>query len=408
MTRRSQAAALIIALFGATALTAAANAARAATPLTQVQTVAGGGGVQTASATGAFGVIPGGGLVFPTTYQFDGWNPASGVFGLGINGVLVGATLDYQSTFSVATTTSVSPFQGQTAPPFASVPFTNSVGLTLTPGGVNATASNNFTLGCTGASASQGCSASGSQSQAFDVHQTFTDLSTLQAFASAGVQGVTVTPSVTAASNIFGFDGDTPNFSMTDTATLTPSALSLTYDYLKHGLPSFVSPDTIPPGLLSLISQVPGLASLLNTETLDFSTVTQGSAATLGGTIFNLGDANTDGLQLDGFHVLGTPGPFTLDVPAFSDLETTGSQGFTVGFDTSQLGVFSQQFEIDLSDAGTGLGRDSYAMILTVTGDVVAGAPVTGVPEPAAWALMILGFGAVGASLRARRGVAAV
>ncbi|MBS0363765.1 MAG: PEP-CTERM sorting domain-containing protein [Proteobacteria bacterium] len=403
MARRVQA------TIAAVAILAAAGAARAATPLTVVQSVANGGVVQSASATGSFGFsLPGGGFVPPTTYLFNGWNAGAGVFGPGINGVLTGVTFDYQSTFSVATSASVNPMGGQAAAPFAALPFTNSVGVTLSPGGVNATAANNFTLGCTGASASQGCSTSGSQSQAFDVHQTFTDATTLQAFASAGLQGVTVTPTVTAASNIFGLDPNTntANFAMSDTATLTPSALSLTYDYLKHATPSFVSADSFPPGLLGLIGQVPALAALLDTETLDFATVTQGASVSLAGTLYNLGDDNTDGLQLDGFHVLGAPGPFTLDAPAFSDLETTGSQGFTVGFDTSHLGAFSQQFEIDLSDAGTGLGRNSYAMVLTVTGNVVAGPPVAGVPEPGAWTLMILGLGGLGATLRRRRGLA--
>jgi hypothetical protein len=36
------------------------------------------------------------------------------------------------------------------------------------------------------------------------------------------------------------------------------------------------------------------------------------------------------------------------------------------------------------------------------------GAPVGGVPEPASWALMILGFGSAGAMLRGRRRPAAL
>lgn len=38
---------------------------------------------------------------------------------------------------------------------------------------------------------------------------------------------------------------------------------------------------------------------------------------------------------------------------------------------------------------------------LTITGDTVL--PTTGVPEPASWALMIIGFGALGAAMRRRR-----
>ena len=42
-----------------------------------------------------------------------------------------------------------------------------------------------------------------------------------------------------------------------------------------------------------------------------------------------------------------------------------------------------------------------------LVGDVGVGPIGGGVPEPAAWSLMILGFGAIGASVRRRRRMAA-
>lgn len=53
-------------------------------------------------------------------------------------------------------------------------------------------------------------------------------------------------------------------------------------------------------------------------------------------------------------------------------------------------------------------GISSYRAFFSDTGTrsinfTLAGAEVTAVPEPASWALMIVGFGAVGATLRRRR-----
>lgn len=50
---------------------------------------------------------------------------------------------------------------------------------------------------------------------------------------------------------------------------------------------------------------------------------------------------------------------------------------------------------------------DFSPFTLHVSPDAVGGGGNGGIPEPASWALMILGFGAVGASLRSRRPVAA-
>ena len=49
----------------------------------------------------------------------------------------------------------------------------------------------------------------------------------------------------------------------------------------------------------------------------------------------------------------------------------------------------------------------AFSWAMTCANDVIQG-QVTGVPEPTAWALMILGFGGVGAAVRRRRGVLAV
>jgi len=63
--------------------------------------------------------------------------------------------------------------------------------------------------------------------------------------------------------------------------------------------------------------------------------------------------------------------------------------------------VYTHSYGPGLSGGAIGLGffGDSHA-------DNFGGAAVAGVPEPAAWALMLLGFGGLGAALRSRRRLA--
>ncbi|WP_296597610.1 PEPxxWA-CTERM sorting domain-containing protein [Phenylobacterium sp.] len=81
----------------------------------------------------------------------------------------------------------------------------------------------------------------------------------------------------------------------------------------------------------------------------------------------------------------------------------TGSQRGTTQFDLSQFAGQTLdlrfQFQADYSAFSRGLLLDNVA----ITG---TRAPGTTVPEPAAWALMILGFGAAGSALRRRRALA--
>ena len=65
------------------------------------------------------------------------------------------------------------------------------------------------------------------------------------------------------------------------------------------------------------------------------------------------------------------------------------------------LAAGSHRFAFDISRTATGFGRGVAFVIEDIeTGFVPTGAAV---PEPSTWALQILGFGAVGAGLRARR-----
>jgi hypothetical protein len=90
----------------------------------------------------------------------------------------------------------------------------------------------------------------------------------------------------------------------------------------------------------------------------------------------------------------------------FSLVQLTGPNGFSADYDKISEGVFEfrtygpniiQAGTYTLSVKGTSTGTASY------TGDFT----LAGVPEPATWGLMILGFGAVGGAMRRRQAVKA-
>ena len=84
------------------------------------------------------------------------------------------------------------------------------------------------------------------------------------------------------------------------------------------------------------------------------------------------------------------------------DFPSIGRSGFTANLlaGTSYLAVVTG---FDNNDVG------AYTLTISGAGDITqpGGGPVGGVPEPSAWALMILGFGATGALLRRRQGALA-
>jgi hypothetical protein len=148
---------------------------------------------------------------------------------------------------------------------------------------------------------------------------------------------------------------------------------------------------------------------------------------------FKLGTLNqgfpNDPVTVDLYSGTGTGGtllasdtltlPASLDYTAFTNFDFSGTT-LTVG------GIYSAVVSIDGSSPHTGIGlslTDTYSggtafsqnlgdagcnpgacdLAFQVVGTSAAGA----VPEPATWAMMILGFGAAGAALRQRRRTAA-
>ena len=126
-----------------------------------------------------------------------------------------------------------------------------------------------------------------------------------------------------------------------------------------------------------------------------------------------------------GFSVSGTPGAFTATFSfnnPFSPAAATGSASFD--FDPDVLtftgGTFGPGSSFAIASPGTGsaitvslANLPAGAQTLTLTGNFAAGgngfADIGGslnlvgvVPEPATWALFILGFGAIGYTMRRR------
>jgi hypothetical protein len=92
-------------------------------------------------------------------------------------------------------------------------------------------------------------------------------------------------------------------------------------------------------------------------------------------------------------------GPLVLRIQATNALTVSSLSGNTVtSLPGGPFNVFAATDLINTTNANTGPVGATLSTITTVTG---------GIPEPASWALMIMGFGGIGASLRARRRVAA-
>ena len=92
----------------------------------------------------------------------------------------------------------------------------------------------------------------------------------------------------------------------------------------------------------------------------------------------------------------------------------TGSEGFVIPLQTVTLDVtaayntladggFYLDFGRHIPQYFTGAGYFVMDNASLTVGDAVAPPPTSGAPEPAAWAMMILGFGGAGAALRQRR-----
>jgi hypothetical protein len=112
---------------------------------------------------------------------------------------------------------------------------------------------------------------------------------------------------------------------------------------------------------------------------------------------------------------VSTPGLYTISIPQADDAESVYIGGVLVAeadFNDANLNVASSNTvslsgpaSFELFNYNTTNGA---ATSLSITGPGTVGFSPTVVPEPAAWGLMLVGFGALGARMRARRGVPAL
>lgn len=82
-----------------------------------------------------------------------------------------------------------------------------------------------------------------------------------------------------------------------------------------------------------------------------------------------------------------------------------GNGGFSYDADFSQYFVGTQLYTGSESSPTFKLGSFNLTAFTnpSVTGTLTISNPTSGVPEPATWAMMLLGFGAVGGAMRRRR-----
>lgn len=160
----------------------------------------------------------------------------------------------------------------------------------------------------------------------------------------------------------------------------TGGTYSVTYDYLNFAKPSFSG------------------SSVVTNLSLDFGTVVAGTGpVTRTFTLFNIGNINSAGLSLTGIsRDLNTP-EFSSTVTNVTNLAGGNSVTFSVTFNPTQLGYKIEKFRLALRDyAPESVGGRYYELEINASGTSAA-------PEPQTWAMMIVGFGMVGAAARRRR-----
>ena len=133
-------------------------------------------------------------------------------------------------------------------------------------------------------------------------------------------------------------------------------------------------------------------------------------------------DDTTQYLSVKGgqFFTLSTPSIREISfyigsLDAYNTISFTGAGGFSQSFTGTQLTAATAAFDMANGNqtAGNTNGRYTFAFDQNVNGvrldstsnsfEVSNIGAIAGVPEPGSWALMILGFGGVGAVLRSKR-----
>lgn len=152
---------------------------------------------------------------------------------------------------------------------------------------------------------------------------------------------------------------------------------------LDHSIPSF------------------SLGTQVTTLDVDFGTLLQGGIVSQSLLLANLasafGAALTAKLDLDSFAINNPLAPFSTDLATFSNLNAGLHNNFNVLFNTANVGSFSAQYTLAVSDENLA-GATGDSLLLTVHGIVQA------VPEPASIVMASMaGLALVYAGVRRRR-----
>lgn len=193
----------------------------------------------------------------------------------------------------------------------------------------------------------------------------------------------------------------------TKAATITGNAIPVYFNYGLSGLPADLASVQFATLSVNFVSNQ-GTTGTGSDRSQAFDTSTNGSislirttaAAEGAGTRTNLLTVSFTNASLEAGENAG----------AFTFASTVGS---TITF-TSDFLNFSQVIEKDFSFSFSGsaptfsapIGSSSRNLAFSGTGTFASNPPPS-VPEPASWALMLVGFGALGASMRARKAVQA-
>ena len=318
----------------------------------------------TATATSSSNVTPSG--TAPSLAKFND-----------ANGVLTGVTFSLNSNRTQTVSGSATKGMG---PGFTANFAGSSTASLAAPGvttqnfnaAISASTSCSLSMGpsgsCTAAAGTSGAVATNASS----LSVAAVNLNSYATTGSGNVSGIALTlPTISA--NISPQSGYTLTGTSASTSLAWTGTVSASYSYLLHALASFDG------------------GSSANALTLDFGTVAQNSIASLNFGLFNLANADRTGLDLDGFAGSGDTSAFSTDLSVFSNLAQSGNQGFIANLLTSNVGAFSAQYIINLSDAD--IGASSTWKNQTLTLNLVGN--VTAVPVPSAVWLFgsaLLGF----------------
>ena len=193
----------------------------------------------------------------------------------------------------------------------------------------------------------------------------------------SGRTSVTTGPGTTSgtANGLFSFGSATP----------ASNVYSITYDHVNFANPSFNG------------------ASTIIDATLDFGTLVQNRApVSLNFSLFNIGNINTAGLSLTSITRQTNDANFTSNLTSFTNgLDAGNRRDYSAIFAPTTQGMATEMFTLVFGDfAAGGIGARFYQLQLRARANVIA--EPMGVPEPATWTMMILGFGLVGATMRSR------